>query len=65
MENVNLYRQKILEALLDAKTDSGEPKLTEDHAQALAQELSDEELIDGMDFNTPEEVAELLLESGL
>ena len=28
-------------------------------------ELTDEELIDGIDFNTPEEVAQLLMESGL
>ncbi len=32
---------------------------------ALSEELSDEDLAFGMDYNTPEEVAELLVDSGL
>lgn len=65
MEKVNEYRQQILQILLSAKDDAGEPRLTEKHAHELAEEFSDQELIDGMDFNTPEEVAEMLLDSGL
>ena len=62
---VEEYRQQILDLLLQARDDKGEPRLTEKAAVALSQELSDQELLDGMDFNTPEEVAELLLEAGL
>lgn len=65
MQDVNQYRQEILEALLNAKDDSGKPRLTEVEAHRLAKEFTDQELLDGMDFNTPEEVAELLLDSGL
>jgi hypothetical protein len=54
---VEEYRNKILEILLSAKDDEGNARLTE--------KFSDQELLDGMDFNTPEEVAEMLLESGL
>lgn len=62
---VEEYRQQILDLLLQARDDKGEPRLTEKTAVALSKELSDQELLDGMDFNTPEEVAELLLEAGL
>jgi hypothetical protein len=62
---VNEYRQQILNLLLQAKDDKGEPRLTEKAAVALSKELTDQELIDGMDFNTPEEVAQLLLDAGL
>ena len=62
---VEEYRQQILDLLLQARDDKGEPRLTEKAAVALSKELSDQELLDGIDFNTPEEVAELLLEAGL
>lgn len=65
MEEVNEYRNKILNILLTARDDNGELRLTEKEAKDLANEFTDQELIDGMDFNTPEEVAELLLDSGL
>lgn len=65
MEDVKSYRQKILEILLAAKDDKGNNRLTEKAAKDLAKEFTDQELIDGMDFNTPEEVAEILLDSGL
>lgn len=65
MEEVARYRQKILDILLTAKDDSGNLRLTEAEAKKLIDEFTDQELIDGMDFNTPEEVAELLLDSGL
>lgn len=65
MENVSQYRQKILEILLAAKDDNGNLRLTEKQAKDLSEEFSDQELLDGMDFNTPEEVAEMLLDSGL
>lgn len=65
MEEVSQYREKILQVLLSAKNDDGTPRLTERAAHSLANEFTDQELIDGMDFNTPEEVAEMLLDSGL
>lgn len=50
---------------MQASDADGTPKLTKTEAEALVTELSDNELSDGMPFNTPEEVAELLLDSGL
>ncbi|EGN57296.1 hypothetical protein PRBRB14_23470 [Hallella multisaccharivorax DSM 17128] len=63
--NIDQYRNKILEILLKAQDSNGNNRLTEQEAQSLANEFSDQELMDGMDFNTPEEVADMLLESGL
>jgi hypothetical protein len=65
MEDVANYRALVLQALRGAFGAEGQPLLTEAQAVALVNELSDAELLDGMPFNTPEEVAELLLESGL
>ncbi len=62
---VDEYRSKILDLLLNAKDGDGTPRLTEKEAKDLSNEFSDQELLDGMPFNTPEEVAEMLLESGL
>lgn len=62
---VNDYRSKILDLLLNARDDNGAPRLTEKEAKDLSNEFSDQELLDGMDFNTPDEVAEMLLDSGL
>ncbi|MFC2759511.1 hypothetical protein [Hallella multisaccharivorax] len=63
--NIDQYRNKILEILLKAQDSNGNNRLTEQEAQSLANEFSDQELMDGMDFNTPEEIADMLLESGL
>ena len=65
MENVDQYREKILQQLLAARDDKGELRLTEKAAKELSEEFSDQALLDGMDFNTPEEVAEMLLDAGL
>ena len=65
MENVDQYREKILQQLLAARDDKGELRLAEKAAKELSEEFSDQELLDGMDFNTPEEVAEMLLDAGL
>lgn len=65
MENVTAYRQKILEAMLKARTQEGNPRVSEATAHKLAKEFTDQELLDGMDYNTPDEVAEMLLDSGL
>lgn len=62
---VDEYRSKILELLLNAVDGDGKLRLTEKEAKELSNEFSDQELLDGMPFNTPEEVAEMLLDSGL
>ncbi len=62
---VDEYRSKILELLLNAVDGDGKPRFTEKEAKELSNEFSDQELLDGMPFNTPEEVAEMLLDSGL
>lgn len=65
MKNVDDYRQQIMQCLAAAVTEAGTPRFTDKQVRELSEELSDQELIDGMDFNTPEEVAQLLMESGL
>lgn len=65
MEHIAEYRAQILQALCDARDPLGNPRLTEAQAKKLVEEFSDEQLNDGMLFNTPEEVAQLLLEAGL
>ncbi|MDD2601646.1 MAG: hypothetical protein WCS15_02755 [Prevotella sp.] len=65
MESIDDYRAQILTALRAACDADGNPKLTEKQALELSNELKDNELMDGMPYNTPEEVAELLLDSGL
>ena len=52
-------------AMLEAKDSDGNAKVDERKAQELLAELSDVEIEDGILFNTPEEVAEVLLGSGL
>ena len=65
VKDLEEYRAAILWALMQASDADGTPTLTKAEAEALVTELSDNELSDGMPFNTPEEVAELLLDSGL
>ena len=55
------YKAAILKAMLEAKDSNGNAKIEEKEAAALLGELTDNELEDGILFNTPEEVAELLL----
>ena len=49
MQNVDDYRQQILQCIEAAVTSKGEPRYTSEQALALSKELTDEELIDGMD----------------
>ncbi len=65
MQNVTDYRKQILDALLAASDDDGRQRLTEEEAVRLSKEFSDEELAFGMDYNTPEEVADMLLDADL
>lgn len=49
--------------LLEAKNKKGEPRFTNESAKALLGELTDEEIADGLLFNTPQDVADVLLEA--
>lgn len=65
MDEITTYRNSIVQSLVEATDGAGTPRLTEKQARDLAATLSDGQLAEGMLFNTPEEVARLLLESGL
>lgn len=62
MMTVAEYRQAVLEAILQAKDQDGAPLTDEETAKSYLDSLSDNELEEGMLFNTPEEVAEMVLE---
>lgn len=61
-EEITQYRDRILQALL-AERNSKPTPVTEEEARELLDELTDNELADGIAFNTPEEIADLLLEA--
>lgn len=65
MQDITEYRKQILQALLSAADCDGHPRLTEAEAVRLSKEFSDDELAFGMDYNTPEEVADMLLDADL
>ena len=62
MQQIDDYREAIVQALLQKHGDDGLPVLIERDARKLVDQLTDEELEDGIDFNTAEEVADWLLE---
>ncbi len=56
------YRAAILEALLNAKNEDGTPTIEAKEAQEALNGFSDDELQDGILWNSPEDVAEIILE---
>jgi hypothetical protein len=60
--DIKEYRQAILEAVLAVKDENGEPKIDELEAREMLEELDDEDLLEGMEFNTPQDVADIILE---
>ncbi len=56
------YRAAILQCLLDAKNEDGAPILTEKEARENLKGFTDDELEDGILWNSPEEVAGIILE---
>ena len=64
-ESIAAYRERIVAAICQTKDKDGNARYNEEEARELSEELSAEDLAFGMDFNTPEEVAELLVDSGL
>ena len=62
MMTMEEYRAAILNALLDAKNEDGTPVITEKEAQEALNDFTDEALQDGMLWNTPQDVADIILE---
>lgn len=62
MMTVDEYRAAILDAMLQLKDNEGNARITEADAKDILKGFTDDELNDGILFNTPEEVAELLSE---
>ena len=62
MDEIQEFREAVMAILLEAKDKKGEPRFTNESAKALLDELTDEEIADGMPFNTPQDVADVLLE---
>lgn len=61
--DIQTYREAILQAVLNRRDPKeGLPLITEKEARSLLAQLSDDELADGMLFNTPEDVADIILE---
>ena len=56
------YRAAILQALLDAKNEDGTSAITPTEAQVALNGFTDDELQDGILWNSPEDVAEIILE---
>lgn len=65
MNNINEYRNQILKALLSAVDGEGHRRVSDSEAAKLAKEFSDDELAFGMEYNTPEEVADMLIDASL
>lgn len=62
MMTVDEYRAAILDAMLQLKDNEGNARITEADAKDILKGFTDDELNDGILFNTSEEVAELLAE---
>lgn len=62
MMTVDEYRAAILNAMLQLTDNEGNARMTEAEAKDILKGFTDSELNDGILFNTPEEVAELLAE---
>ena len=62
MMTIDEYRAAILDAMLQLKDNDGNARMTEAEAKDILKGFTDSELDDGILFNTPEEVAELLAE---
>lgn len=62
MMTIEEYRAAILQALLDAKKEDGTPAIEEKEAKEILKGFTDDELQDGILWNTPEDVANIILE---
>ncbi len=62
MMNIEEYRAAILQCLLDAKNEDGTPVISEKEAHEVLNGFTDDELQDGILWNSPQDVAEIILE---
>lgn len=56
------YRAAILQALLDAKDEDGNPVIEKKVAEEALNGFTDDELQDGILWNSPQDVAQIILE---
>ena len=56
------YRAEVLQALLEAKNEDGTPAITLKEAQEALNGFTDDELQDGILWNSPQDVADIILE---
>ena len=62
MMTIEEYRAAIFQALLDAKNEDGTQLLSEKEAREALNGFTDDELQDGILWNSPEDVANIILE---
>ena len=62
MMTIEEYRAAIFQALLDAKNEDGTSAIAPKEAQGALNGFTDDELQDGILWNSPEDVAEIILE---
>ena len=60
-QEIDNYRAAVLAAITAKEDADGQKIMEETEAKSLLQGFTDNELIDGMPFNTPEEMADMLL----
>ncbi|QYR10394.1 hypothetical protein [Prevotella sp. Rep29] len=60
-ETIQAYREAIWNAMLGKLAAKGEKAMDEKEARKLLEQLTDDELADGILFNTPEDVADIVL----
>ena len=61
MQDVNEYREAIYQAMIAMTDAEGNPLVSDEEAKAILDGFTDEELEDGILYNSPEEVAGFLL----
>ena len=62
MMTIEEYRAEVLQALLEAKNEDGTPAITPKEAQEALNGFTDDELQDGILWNSPQDVADIILE---
>ncbi len=60
--DIKQYRQAITDILADSRDEEGNIRMTEQEIHEILDDFSDEELEYGMPFNSPEDVAKIILE---
>lgn len=62
MMTIEEYRAEVLQALLEAKNEDGTPAITPKEVQEALNGFTDDELQDGILWNSPQDVADIILE---